>query len=162
MTHKTGYGGEAISLAIESKISKKFQKAGYAKLHTNDKHVGGMVRQYGNLSFTRVFNAGHEVPYFEPETAYEIFRRVMFNKDVATGVKSTSSHGCGATATKGPRSIAHVMNEMPEPHPQECYFWDMFETCSVEQIGLAKKGLALFEDFVMVGHDLGNGTIIRY
>ncbi|RYO86673.1 hypothetical protein DL763_006626 [Monosporascus cannonballus] len=53
-------GGEAISLAIESKISAAFRKAGYAEIHTNDNYVGGMVRQHGNLSFARVFNAGHE------------------------------------------------------------------------------------------------------
>jgi carboxypeptidase D len=122
-----------------------------------------MVRQYGNLSFTRVFGAGHEVPYYQPETAYEIFKRVMFNKDVASGKVSTARTGCDATtATKGPQSIAGVMNEMPAKHPQECYFWDMIETCTQEQISLAKKGVAVFVDFIMTGYDLGNGTVHHF
>jgi hypothetical protein len=59
-TSATGYGGEAISLAVESKISKNFRKAGYAEIHTNESYVGGYVRQYGKLSFSRVLDAGHE------------------------------------------------------------------------------------------------------
>jgi carboxypeptidase C (cathepsin A) len=53
-------GGEAISLAIESKLSSDFKKAGYAEIETNDSHIGGFVRQHGNLSFARVFQSGHE------------------------------------------------------------------------------------------------------
>lgn len=53
-------GGEAISLAIESKLSSNFKQAGYAEIETNASYVGGLVRQYGNLSFARVFQAGHE------------------------------------------------------------------------------------------------------
>jgi len=56
----TGYGGEKISLAIESKISKDFRKAGYAEIKTDGSHVGGFVRQHGALSFSRVLDAGHE------------------------------------------------------------------------------------------------------
>ncbi|KAI1818103.1 alpha/beta-hydrolase [Poronia punctata] len=153
------YGGEAISLAISSP-SSSFHKAGYADLHTNEEYVGGKVRQAGNLSFTRVFNAGHEIPYYQPETAYRVFERVMLNKDISTGKKNNNG-GCGK-ATKGPKSIAHVLNEIPEEHKQECYFWDMFETCSQEQIGLAMKGAAIFEDYVMTGYDLGNGTVGRF
>lgn len=55
-----GYGGEKISLAIESKISKDFRKAGYAEIKTDGAHVGGFVRQHGALSFSRVLDAGHE------------------------------------------------------------------------------------------------------
>jgi carboxypeptidase C (cathepsin A) len=50
-------GGEAISLALGS---SDFHKAGYANIETNASYVGGLVRQYGNLSFSRIFQAGHE------------------------------------------------------------------------------------------------------
>ena len=53
-------GGEAISLAIESKLSSKFKKAGYENIQTNPSYVGGLVRQHDKLSFARVFHAGHE------------------------------------------------------------------------------------------------------
>jgi carboxypeptidase C (cathepsin A) len=52
-------GGEAISKAIESKFSSEFKSAGYAEIETNEEYVGGFVRQHGNLSFSRVFQAGH-------------------------------------------------------------------------------------------------------
>jgi carboxypeptidase C (cathepsin A) len=51
------YGGEAISKAIAG--GPEFEKAGYAEIQTNASYVGGVVRQYGNLSFSRVFQAGH-------------------------------------------------------------------------------------------------------
>lgn len=53
-------GGEAISLAIDSTISSDFVATRYANIQTNSTYVGGLVRQYGNLSFSRVFQAGHE------------------------------------------------------------------------------------------------------
>jgi carboxypeptidase C (cathepsin A) len=53
-------GGEAISKSIESKASSDFKKAGYADIETNASYVGGYVRQYENLSFSRVFQAGHQ------------------------------------------------------------------------------------------------------
>lgn len=47
-------------MAIQSKFGTKFRKAGYTKIQTNKAYVGGYVRQYGNLSFSRVLQAGHE------------------------------------------------------------------------------------------------------
>jgi len=60
LTLLAGLGGEKISLAIDSSSTAGFRKAGYAQLHTNVTYIGGAVRQYGNLSFSRVFGAGHE------------------------------------------------------------------------------------------------------
>jgi carboxypeptidase C (cathepsin A) len=54
------YGGELLSLAINYTDSEKFKDAGYSPVYVNDSYTGGQVRQYGNLSFTRVYEAGHE------------------------------------------------------------------------------------------------------
>jgi hypothetical protein len=53
-------GGEAISLAIKSSSTSNFAAASYAEISTNDSYVGGLVRQHSNLSFSRVYQAGHE------------------------------------------------------------------------------------------------------
>jgi hypothetical protein len=104
---------------------------------------------------------GLAVPYYQPETAHEFFARVMLNKDVATGKINTA--GCGSKySTKGQASISGILSEMPTPHKPECYFWDMMETCEQEQIGLAAKGSAIFEDFIMTGYTSDNGTIIHF
>lgn len=65
-------GDEAVSLAINSTLSPGFAIPGYVPVFTGGTHVkvgdvrqwsgvnsGGLVRQYGNLSFSRVFQAGH-------------------------------------------------------------------------------------------------------
>jgi hypothetical protein len=48
----TGYGGEAVSLALKHKSASNFRMAGYADLMVGGKSYG-KVRQHGNLSFTR-------------------------------------------------------------------------------------------------------------
>ncbi|RMZ88721.1 hypothetical protein DV736_g4038, partial [Chaetothyriales sp. CBS 134916] len=78
-------GGETVSLAVNYSKTPNFHAAGYTNISTNTSYVGGLVRQHGNFSFSRVFQAGHEVPAYQPETAYEIFTRALFNKDIATG-----------------------------------------------------------------------------
>lgn len=52
-------GGEAVSLLINHNRSEGFRAAGYVPIYINSA-TGGMVRQYGNYSFSRVFQAGHE------------------------------------------------------------------------------------------------------
>lgn len=56
-------GGERVSLAIPFRGQKKFAKAGYTDFVSNGT-VAGQVRQYDNLSFTRVYQAGHESESF--------------------------------------------------------------------------------------------------
>jgi carboxypeptidase C (cathepsin A) len=51
--------GERMSLAIKSTLSQGSKEAGYANITTNDTCTGGVVRQFGNLSFSRVFDAAH-------------------------------------------------------------------------------------------------------
>ena len=52
-------GGERSSLSIPYIYSEQFKQAGYAPIEVNENYVGGQVRQYGNLSFSRVYQAGH-------------------------------------------------------------------------------------------------------
>ncbi|KAF2685461.1 alpha/beta-hydrolase [Lentithecium fluviatile CBS 122367] len=151
-------GGEALSLAIESKFSPAFAAAKYAEVQTNDSYVGGLVRQHGNLSFSRVFQAGHEVPYYQPETAYQIFNRVMFNQDVASGTVDItdgySSEGVDSAWTQDELQI--------EEEVASCYVWDIFETCTPEQGKILASGREITKDFVLIGYVAENGTEILF
>jgi len=180
-------GGEQASLSIESASvpSEKFQEAGYAKIETNDSYTGGFVRQLGSLSFARVFEAGHAgmednlpfpsipdklvlltpttVPYYQPETAYQIFQRVMFNKDVATG-KAEAAAEYSSTGSNTAFALDGTAPELP-PFGQEdrdCYVWDILETCDKGQGAMIGNGTAITKDFIMVGFRLDNGTEVMY
>ncbi|KAH0154649.1 alpha/beta-hydrolase, partial [Aureobasidium melanogenum] len=159
------FGGEAISLAINSSISSSFGKAGYTKFETNASYTGGLTRQCGNLSFTRVFQAGHEVSYYQPETTYQIFNRVMFDRDVATGQISTASASNSSTYATLGNSSALVPIGAPikfESSVPSCYFWDIMETCTPAQAQLFTNGSAITEDFILVGYVLKDGTKVFY
>ncbi|KAH0200179.1 alpha/beta-hydrolase, partial [Aureobasidium melanogenum] len=159
------FGGEAISLAIDSSISSSFGKAGYTKLETNASYTGGLTRQYGNLSFTRVFQAGHEVSYYQPETTYQIFNRVVFDRDVATGQISTAPASNSSTYATLGNSSALVSIGAPikfESSVPSCYFWDIMETCTPAQAQLFANGSAITEDFILVGCVLKDGTKVFY
>jgi hypothetical protein len=145
-------GGEQVSLAIPYSGQQNFQRAGYAQMMTNDSYMGGMTRQHGNFSFTRVFQAGHEVPAYQPETAYEIFRRAMNNLDIATGKTLTNSprSAVNVYSTTGP-SDTFAVRAQPDPAPpSECYILAP-NTCTEAQLERAENGTAQFKNFIYVG-----------
>ncbi|KAI9841936.1 MAG: hypothetical protein M1838_003343 [Thelocarpon superellum] len=78
------FGGQAISLAVNYTHADEFAAANYAPFVVDDVEYGE-VRQYGNFSFLRVYEAGHEVPYYQPEASLEMFRRTLLGLDIATG-----------------------------------------------------------------------------
>ncbi|KAK9778452.1 putative Alpha/Beta hydrolase protein [Seiridium cardinale] len=178
-------GGEQVSFAIESDTRADFHKSKYTEIKTDDSYTGGMVRHFGSLSFSRVFNVGHEgyltpaqfknllkgskltiintVPWYQPETTYRIFQRAMFNKYVATGTTSTKARGGRPYSTiEGADKNFHIKNPVPLPPKPERYFWDMVETCTKEQKLLFQSGTAITEDFILVGYEVANGTDVYF
>ncbi|KAI9374944.1 Alpha/Beta hydrolase protein [Aspergillus egyptiacus] len=148
-------GGEQVSLQVDYREAKKFRSAGYAPLKTNSSYVGGSVRQHGNFSFTRVFQAGHEVPAYQPQTAYEIFHRVMLNKDIATGKVSTVQNS--TYSTKGPSSTFNITNTVPDSPEPTCYILSLADRCTDDQIMSVENGTAVIKDYIVVE----NGTFRR-
>jgi hypothetical protein len=51
------------------------------------------VRQADNFAFARVYYSGHEVPFYQPVIALEMFNRTMHGLDVATGTESAVMGG---------------------------------------------------------------------
>jgi carboxypeptidase C (cathepsin A) len=78
------YGGEDLSLAANFSWATQFHNAGYAPLMVDGERYGD-TREYGNFSFTRVFDAGHMVPFYQPEAALAMFNRTIHGVDIATG-----------------------------------------------------------------------------
>lgn len=171
---------ENVSLAMNYPEAPSFRSAGYAALQTNASHQGGLVRQHDRVSFSRVFEAGHDVAAYQPETVMRIFERAVFGRDVATGqvdVLALAGRGGGETSTAsgdgscsdgrgkkngktggystvGPLSVLDVTNEVLAPVVSEptCWWYTVNNTqsCTVEQIIAVADGSAVVEDWVVV------------
>ncbi|KAH9872869.1 hypothetical protein J1614_005263 [Plenodomus biglobosus] len=141
------YGGELLSLAIPHANASLFASAGYAPVIVNATYIGGQVRQHGNLSFTRVYEAGHEVPAYQPETAYRIFQRALFNLDIATGNTSTLANP--AYSTTGPSDVSNITNEPVVDPGSQCYVLDRGQ-CTNEQWETVMDGSALIRNWIVV------------
>jgi carboxypeptidase D len=83
-------GGEAVAAEINP---TDFNKAGYRNISTSDNVVHGQVKQAGKFSFVRIYESGHEVPFYQPLAALEIFERAINGKDIATGKISVPHSG---------------------------------------------------------------------
>ncbi|OTA54958.1 serine carboxypeptidase [Hypoxylon sp. EC38] len=133
-------GGEAVSLAVNYSNTEYFHAAGYTNIVINDTYVGGQVRQYGNFSFSRVYEAGHEVPAYQPETAYKLFHRALFNKDIATGTVNLIENP--EYVTEGPADTWAIKNEDPPDLLHFCYVYDT-STCTEDQIESVLNGTVI-------------------
>ncbi|KAK1574423.1 serine carboxypeptidase [Colletotrichum navitas] len=140
-------GGEDVALAIPWAGQKNFAAAGYAPLQTNCTHEGGRVRQYGNLSYIRVYQAGHAVPAYQPESAYRVFNRALSNRDIATGSVDTARNQ--TYSTQGPADTFGIRSEAPPQYEDFCYVLDT-STCSPEQVAALRAGTAVIENYIMI------------
>jgi hypothetical protein len=171
--------GERSSLAINSTLSRGFKNAGYANITTNETYTGGVVRQYGNLSFSRIFDAAHggssltlphsfscvlpiintsKVPYYQPQTAYKIFHRATFHKDISSGLVPLLST-LTPYSSKGPDSSSGFKNTMPVDPKKVCYTYSAYNTCTEEQMERLGNGTAIVRDWVVVGYEEGSGSV---
>ncbi|RMZ92709.1 hypothetical protein DV736_g1, partial [Chaetothyriales sp. CBS 134916] len=104
------FGGQAVSLAAQHPTAEQFRAAGYTPLLVDGVEYGE-TRAYGNFSFTRVYESGHEVPYYQPIAALQLFNRTINKWDIATGTeKVTPDQG-----TNGKPSATHTESFVPLP-----------------------------------------------
>ncbi|KND92309.1 Carboxypeptidase S1 [Tolypocladium ophioglossoides CBS 100239] len=139
-------GGEQASRAVPYSRAADFARAGYAPLRTAGGAVAGMTRQLGNYSFTRVFQAGHEVPMYQPAAAYDIFMRATFNRDIPTGRLPVADE----LATAGPPDTWHIKNVPPRAPPPKCYVLAP-DTCTPDVWEKVEAGEVEVKDYFVVG-----------
>jgi carboxypeptidase D len=48
------------------------------------------VKQAGGFSFARIYESGHEVPFYQPLVSLEFFERTIKGLDIATGTLKPS------------------------------------------------------------------------
>lgn len=75
-------GGEEVARQINA---PGWTAAGYQNVTTPDDAVHGVAKQSGLYSFVRVYDSGHQVPFYKPRAALEIFERMLKGQDIATG-----------------------------------------------------------------------------
>lgn len=97
-----------MSLAVNYTHSAQFRAAGYTPFMVDGVEYGE-VRQYGNFSFARIYESGHEVPYYQPKASLEFFRRVLTNKAISDGVSDV----IGTYGTTGDAIATHVESGAP-------------------------------------------------
>jgi carboxypeptidase C (cathepsin A) len=104
------FGGEAISLAAQYTHTAEFAKAGYTPMLVDGVQYGE-TREYGNFSFTRVYESGHEVPYYQPIASLQLFNRTINGWDTATGTKKVTED----LGTTGNAETTHTETYVPLP-----------------------------------------------
>ncbi|KAK1759981.1 serine carboxypeptidase [Echria macrotheca] len=139
-------GGEAASLAVPWTRQREFAGAGYAQMITQEGRNEGLTRQVGNFSFTRVFQAGHEVPSYQPVAAYDIFMRSLGGWDIATGTKKVDE-GLVTEGMKDTRAVRHAPPKRPDP---KCYVLKPM-SCTAEVWETVANGTAVVKDYYVVG-----------
>lgn len=121
------------------------------------------MRQHGNYSFSRVYQAGHEVPSYQPEAAYRIFQRAIFGLDIATGTINTEKDS--NYSSKGDVEASKTFQEAPDSPEPTCYILDLLSTCTDEQYYAVLNNTALIHDYIVIDEDsaglfpgIGNDT----
>lgn len=134
---------ETFALDVDYPGHDGYNQAGYEYITTNDSYQGGAVRQFENLSFSRIIQAGHFVNAYQPETAYKIFERIFLGLDIATGLKDARS----GYSTEGPASTLEMFNESLPESPTTCMVFGAFQEASPWE-----------EIFALVRSQSANGT----
>ncbi|KAI1109168.1 carboxypeptidase S1 [Nemania sp. NC0429] len=137
-------GGERVSLGVKYSQSDKFSLAGYTDITIDGSTPAGQVRQHGMFSFSRIYQSGHMVPAYQPDATLSILRRVMQQRDIATGNISLSDDYSTSGTFESTVSLT-----APPPPSITCYLRGMPSTCAQNQIDAVKDGSATIENGVI-------------
>ena len=139
-------GGEAVSFSIaaQSPAHAPFYSAGYADIVVNNSYVGGVVRQYGNLSFSRIYDAGHLIPAYQPETAFTVFTRIIMGSDLSLGEPAD----LGTYRSNGPANATET-SKAPDQLEPTCWLRNILNSCSNDQVDMLQRGLGVIINGVL-------------
>ncbi|TKA44254.1 hypothetical protein B0A49_13350 [Cryomyces minteri] len=143
-------GGQAVSAAIAALAAAYtpfLSRAGYADIQVNGSYVGGAVRQYGNLSFARIYDAGHTVPAYQPETAFQVFSRVILGTDISTG----QPIDLRAFASSGAANSTHTNKAPAASAAPTCWIRSIASTCTDAQKAMILAGAGAVINGVLYG-----------
>lgn len=98
------FGGEAFSHTLKNVPGYTDGSSGFANISTSDGVVHGQVKSAGKFSFVRIYESGHEVPFYQPLVALEMLNRTIRGYDIATG-KTKVTEGY---RTQGPVNSTYV------------------------------------------------------
>lgn len=80
------------NLAVSNEVNATgFSQAGFENITTSDGIVHGVVKQSGPYGFVRVYESGHQVPFYQPLTGLTLFSRLINGKDLATGNENAAA-----------------------------------------------------------------------
>ncbi|KAL9109697.1 MAG: hypothetical protein Q9227_005735 [Pyrenula ochraceoflavens] len=133
-------GVEAVADLVEA---PGFSRAGYANIQTSDGKTHGQVKQANNFSFVRIYQAGHEVPFYQPVAALEMFERSIAGKDIETG-KQTLGKGYTSKGTKKSKYFEGsktVQNDVLPDNATYNIITDAPDPPSQTRLGMARRGL---------------------
>jgi len=77
----------------------------------------GETRQYGNFSFTRIYEAGHEIPYYQPLASLAFFNRQNLGYSIADGTMMVTAN----YSTTGQANATHTEPFVPLPSSTMMY-----------------------------------------
>lgn len=144
-------GGEAVSFAIAGAAGPSYlpwYAAGYAPIVANNSYVGGVVREYGNLSFSRIYDAAHLVPAYQPETAFTVFSRIIEGTDISTGNPvDRSTYGSFGD------SNATYQNSPPPMAEPTCFIRAVNSTCNTDRKNMLANGAGFIINGVLYDQD---------
>lgn len=145
------FGGEAASFAVAGAAGNPYQpwySAGYAPIVANSSYVGGVVREYGNLSFSRIYDAGHLVPAYQPETAFTVFSRIIKGTDISMGNPANlSGYQSSGEANSTYQNVAPAMAE------STCFLRAVNSTCNTDQQNMLANNAGVIVNGVLYAQE---------
>ncbi|KPI38561.1 Carboxypeptidase-like protein [Cyphellophora attinorum] len=122
--------------------------AGYAPIVANSSYIGGVVREFGNLSFARIYDAGHLVPAYQPETAFTVFSRIINGDGISLGNPADLS----SFKSKGEANSTH-QNIAPPMSNAVCNIRAVNTTCNVDHKNMLANGAGVIINGVLYNQE---------